>query len=458
MGIGRRGASGTGVVLGLAIALAIAGIVAADLDLGDGDYGDGDTNGQTSADATFTSPDSAFASAIDVNSTANGKTAVFESENRATVFVRNDSSGEWEEDRVFEVFSEVEPDETLPHWGSPSYQGAAVAMNHDDNGVLQADNVVAFRSEESDGLGGNFSIWRRETSRETEDPGDWVEAWHKEHPWGHTIGSVALSDEAVAVGFPQAGDDNSGAVYIARLNTDQEVIEDEDWWIAEDSGDSDALGIDVAAEENMVLMGDPTGTWDGREDQTLADSDANSKDKGYALAFDVTTGTLVSVIDPAGSTGSSQFGQAVDLSGTKETTALIGAPAWQHDPDDTFHQGRAWRCTGIDSTDLACSEVVADQVGGNDVNEPGAYGASVEIWDGSMAIGSPADRNGKPAKQSGAIFIYEDGQQVQERTQPDDWENEDEDTFGAGVAWNGYALWGGNPAEDGGGGVGFFWN
>lgn len=174
----------------------------------------------------------------------------------------------------------------------------------------------------------------------------------------------------------------------------------------------------------------------------------SSDNPGYVLAIDTNLEAPVNIIDRGD--GNDQFGQAVDLSPTDDSLALIGAPEGTHDGANAPMPGVAWRCTGILDVDLATCEDFWPREASNTVShdDTHALGASVEIWNGSMTVGDP--QAGLDGENVGAVFAWDDGEQVDTIRQEGDTAESSEagDDFGSGLAYNGDAIWVGSPGED----------
>lgn len=432
MGLGTRGISGTTVAAMLVIGLSVAGVIAAELDRGD--YNGGDSSGDTGPDHTFVPPGGfeRFGVGMDVNGTILGESIAIESQHNVTTYHLNTTLNEWEKDKVFTDYSRPDFRESLPIY--EGYTGDAAALNYDPNGVFTPDNVLAFRTDADWGPGHAVTIYERPAG-EKDVYGSWDQVDRIQ--FGSPVGSVALSDNYLAVGLPDA-DSGNGAVEVFELSAGNHEPGDSHF-ITEDAGDSEALGFDVAAQGTNVIAGDPTGTWD-------SGGETRANDPGYAIVIDAITGTVVSVLDKGD--GDDQFGQAVDLSSTNDGLAAVGAPASGEIGRDV---GIAWRCSGIDTTSVSCEDRRPEEEYALDW-APFAFGVSVKIWDGSMAVGAPESKHdGDP---SGRIYVYEEGVIVGNKTA----EEKEGSALGASVAWNGDALWGGAPGFDDDVGKSYFWN
>lgn len=417
-----RGTSRRTWTIALAVLVAVAGVAVAD-HLDGGEYKSGDVTGAGDAapEHTFDPPSGyeAFGRNMDVNGSQAGESVIVQSKENATVYTYNSLDGTWSRQRIFEGFAPANAGddpgvEGLALTSYEKYRGEAVALDYEGS---DASNHAAFRTYYG-WLPHAVAVYRQHV-----DPTGTVSDWDHvvTKVFDTTVQSVAVAGHTLAVGLPEA-DGGQGAVYIADFGAgcvSGDICNEKRVTNAE--GDGEALGIDVAAQGVFVLAGDPTGTWGAKTD-----------DDGYAAVIDSTLGSVVTVLDP--DTGGHQFGQSVDLSATEETLAMVGAPTgW-----------RAYRCADIDTT-ATCTEYTAEEYddGIRDENDPVAFGAVVEVWDGSSAISAPKAE--VAGTERGKVFIFEDGIQATNKTNPSDTPVGAD--FGRGMAWNGYGLWAGDTNE-----------
>jgi len=217
------------------------------------------------------------------------------------------------------------------------------------------------------------------------------------------------------IGMGASGEDefgsNSGAVYLFDAVTGVQLFK----LHADDAATSDNMGQSIAMD-NGVLVAGATG------------DDDNGSGSGSVYLFDVTTGLQTRKLVPDDGAASDKFGKSVAISGN---LVAVGAST---DDDNGSNSGSAYLFHA--STGEQLYKLLPDDGDASD-----AFGLSIAMSDGIIAVGAPLDEGG------GSVYLFDaiTGNQFAKLIGGDAFSG---DQFGDSVAISDGIVVVGSPAHD----------
>lgn len=216
--------------------------------------------------------------------------------------------------------------------------------------------------------------------------------------------AIAIENNIIAVGA-WGNDDNgtySGSVYLFNALTGSELFK----LVPSDNAVYDAFGASVAIEDNVVAVG------------SVNNNTPNGYRSGAVYLYDATTGTQTAKLIPNDGIAESRFGKSVAIS-----NGILAAGAW-HDDDNGAGSGSAYLFDL--TTGLQTFKLVPD-----DGNPEDYFGEVIDIDNGIVVVGAQwSDPNGS---RSGSAYLFDASTGMQLfKLLPDD--NAPNDAFGSSVA------------------------
>lgn len=193
--------------------------------------------------------------------------------------------------------------------------------------------------------------------------------------------SVSIHDSVAAVGAVLDSDAGiaSGSAYLFNVATGFQLGK----LLALDRSSSDNFGFSIATDGQRVVVG------------AIGDDDRGT-DAGSAYVFDVATGQQLHKLLPDTVESQALFGSSVSI---RDGLIAIGAPKFDHDiPTGVTDSGAVYLFDAVSGSRLA--RIEPPDPGRND-----EFGASVDIRNGLIAVGSEADDI--PTSNAGSVYLYD---------------------------------------------------
>jgi len=191
--------------------------------------------------------------------------------------------------------------------------------------------------------------------------------------------AVAIADGVIGMGA--SGEDergsNSGAAYIFDAATGTQLLK----LFADDATTGDNLGQSIAMDSGVLVAGAPG-------------DDDNGSRSGSVYLFDVATGVQLRKLLPDDGAANDKFGISVAIS---NNLVAVGASL---DDDNGSNSGSAYLFNATTGEQLF--KFLPDDGDASD-----AFGASIAISEGIVAIGAPLDDDASQGSTGGSVYLFD---------------------------------------------------
>ena len=227
--------------------------------------------------------------------------------------------------------------------------------------------------------------------------------------------SIAIDGRVVAVGAWKTDPNNAGSTYLfdALTGTQVNVLRPDDW------AEGDQFGSSVAIKNGIVAVG-------------AVNDDDNGTASGSAYLFDVSTGTQIAKLLPTDGRQFNYFGSSI---GVDNGVVAIGAKAGSGNGQQS---GSAYLFDA--STGSQIVEVLP-----NDGSDRDEFGNSIAINDGVLAVGAHGDDDNGDASGAAYLFDATTGSQMKKLLPNDGAAG---DAFGVSIAIGNGIVAVGAPGDD----------